>query len=126
MVVEAATNLERAHRAAVTATVPELATTLQEVLSRRVTAYLAGVQDGKTISRWANGDSPIRDHDVERRVRTAYEIVALLRITERPEAIRAWFISLDPRLDDRLPMDVIREDELQAALYAAQAFVANP
>jgi hypothetical protein len=126
MVAGAATNVERAHRAAVTATVPELAMTLQEVLSRRVTAYLAGVQDGKTISRWANGDSPIRDDDVERRVRTAYEIVMLLQITERPEVIRAWFISLDPRLGDRLPMDAIREDELQSALHAAQAFVANP
>src|SRR5262245_5367719 len=126
MVAGAVTATERAHRAAVTATVSELATTLQDVLSRRVTAYLAGVQDGKTVTRWANGDSPIRDQDVERRVRTAYEIVTLLQMTERPEVIRAWFISLDPRLGDRLPMDVIREDELQSALHAAQAFVANP
>jgi hypothetical protein len=63
---------------------------------------------------------------VERRVRTAYWIVRLLQVTERPEVIRARFIILDPRLGDRLPMDVIREDELQSALHAAQAFVANP
>ena len=118
--------IERAHREAVTAPVPELARTLTDVLSRRVTAYVAGVQDGKTITRWANGESTIRDDDMERRVRVAYEIVRLLLTTERPESVRAWFISLDPRLNDRLPMDVIREGELQSALYAAQAFVANP
>ena len=122
----AALAIERAHRAAVTASVPELATTLQQVLSRRVTAYLAGIQDGKTITRWASGESTIRDDDVVRRVRTAYEIVSLLLMTEKPETVRTWFITLDPRLNDRLPMDAIREGELQSALHAAQAFVANP
>jgi hypothetical protein len=64
---------------------------------------------------------------MERRVRVAYEIVRLLLLTnEKPETIRAWFIMPDPRLNDRLPMDVIREGELQSALYAAQAFMANP
>ena len=126
MATGAALAIERAHRAAVTASVPELATTLQQVLSRRVTAYLAGIQDGKTITRWASGESTIRDDDVVRRVRTAYEIVSLLLMTEKPETVRTWFITLDPRLNDRLPMDAIREGELQSALHAAQAFVANP
>ena len=126
MAVHVATSIERAHRAAVTASVPEMATTLQDVLSRRVTAYLAGVQDAKTIARWASGESAIRDEETERRVRTAFEIVTLLLESERPETVRAWFISLDPRLDDALPMDAIRDGELRDALYAAQAFAANP
>lgn len=121
-----ASAIARAHRAAVTTPLPELTTTLQEVLSRRITAYLAGVQDGKTITRWASGESAIREEETERRVRTAYEIVTLLLETERPEAVRAWFISFEPRLKDTLPMDAIREGDLQGALYAAQAFVANP
>lgn len=126
MVAGVTTDTERAHRAAVTASVPELAATLQEVLSRRVTAYLAGIQDGKTITRWVHGESVIRDPETEQRVRTAYEIVTLLQASENPETIRAWFISLEPRLNDRLPMEVIREGELKDALYAARAFVANP
>jgi hypothetical protein len=126
MVANVAPFTERAHRAAITASAAEMAATLQEILSRRVTAHLAGVQDGKTISRWANGESTIRDADTERRVRTAYEIVRLLEGSESPAAIRAWFISLEPRLGDRLPMDVIRDGELKDALYAARAFVVNP
>ena len=46
----------RVHRQATVAPLTEIATLLQEVLSRRLTAYLAGVQDGKTVTRWASGE----------------------------------------------------------------------
>jgi hypothetical protein len=119
--------IERAHRAAMQASVQELAATLQHVLSRRVTAYLALVQDGKTITRWASGEiTTIRDQETQRRLRTAYQIVKLLSETENPQTVRAWFINHNPRMNDTLPMDAIREGQLQDALYAAQAFVANP
>lgn len=126
-VTQEALAIERAHRAAMQASIQELAATLQQVLSRRVTAYLALVQDGKTITRWANGEvTAIRDQETQRRLRTAYQIVKLLSETENPQTVRAWFINHNPRLNDTLPMDAIREGQLQDALYAAQAFVANP
>jgi hypothetical protein len=120
-------SLEQANDAAMHASVAELAGTLQDVLSRRVTAYLARISDGKTIARWASGEvSSIRDVETERRLRTAYTIVMLLQGSASPRMMRAWFINHNPRLDDALPMDTIREGRLQEALYAAQAFVANP
>ncbi len=120
-------SIEQAHQAAMHVSLEELATTLQEVLSRRVTAYLARVRDGKTIARWASGEvASIRDDETERRLRTAYTIVMLLQETAKPPAMRAWFINHNPRLNDTLPMDAIREGQLQDAVYAAQAFVANP
>lgn len=119
--------MERAYRAALSASIPELATTLQETLSRTLTAYIANVQDGKTVTRWARGEvERFRDDETEQRVRTAYQIVTLLRETEHPRTIRAWFIHLNPRLDDTMPSEAIREGKLQAALYAAQALIANP
>jgi hypothetical protein len=119
--------MERAYRAALNASIPELATTLQEVLSRTLTAYIANVQDGKTVTRWAKGEvERFRDDETEQRVRTAYQIVALLRETERPQTIRSWFIHLNPRLDDTMPSEAIRGGKLQEALYAAQALVSNP
>lgn len=122
-----ALTIERAHRAAVQASIQELATTLQEVLSRSLTAYIANVQDGKTVTRWARGEvEGFRDQETEQRMRTAYEIVALLRESEKPQTMRAWFIHINHRLDDRMPADVIRDGKLHDALYAAQAFLANP
>lgn len=119
--------MERAYRAALTASISDLATTLQEVLSRTLTAYIANVQDGKTVTRWAKGEvERFRDDETEQRVRTAFQIVALLRETESPRTIRAWFIHLNPQLGDTMPSEAIRAGKLQDALHAAQALVANP
>jgi hypothetical protein len=111
------------HRQATTAPVRELAGHLQEILSRRLTAYIAGVQDGKTVSRWASGEiSEVRDHDVERRLRVAYEISTLLLIHDSPQTVKAWFIGLNPQLEDTSPAEAIHEGNLKQALRAARAF----
>jgi hypothetical protein len=119
---------EKAHRAAMEASVQELAQALEAVLSRRLTAYLVNVQGGRTIARWASGDIiTIRDEETERRLRVAYEIVGLLReASAATQTIRAWFISLNPRLNNQPPLEVIRNGQLHEAISAAEAFVANP
>ncbi len=48
--------VEQAHRQATASPVSEIARLLQELLSRRLTAYIAGVGEGKTVNRWANGE----------------------------------------------------------------------
>ena len=126
IVAERESGFEQAHREATTASVREIATLLHKVLSRRLTAYIAGVRDAKTVTRWVNGEvTEIRDHDVERRLRIAYEIVRLLLIEESASTVRAWFIGLDPYLDDVSPAEVIREGRLQEALAAARAAIAS-
>ncbi|MGH2600877.1 MAG: XRE family transcriptional regulator [Dehalococcoidia bacterium] len=119
---------EQAHRAAIEASVQELAQELEDVLSRRLTAYLVNVQEGRTIARWATGEiTTIRDAETERRLRVAFEIVRMLReASAATQTIRAWFISLNPRLNNQPPLEVIRNGKLNEALYAAEAFVANP
>ncbi|MDI3340783.1 MAG: XRE family transcriptional regulator [Sphaerobacter sp.] len=113
-----------AHRQAVTAPLTEVAGLLQELLSRRLTAYIAGVKDGKTVARWASGEvTEIRQHETEQRLRTAYEIAQLLLLHDAPQTVKAWFIGLNPQLDDRAPAEVIREGQSREALAAAQAFV---
>lgn len=111
------------HRQATTASISEIAQHLQELLSRRLVAYMAGVQDGKTVTRWANGDvTEIRDIQVEQRLRTTYEISQLLLTQDSPRTVKAWFIGLDPRLGDISPAEAIREGRLKDALLAARAF----
>lgn len=118
----------KAHRAAMEASIQELAHELEEVLSRRLTAYMVNVQEGRTVARWASGEiTTIRDEETERRLRVAYEIVSMLReASAAVRTIRAWFISLNPRLDNEPPIAVIRNGSLPAAIAAAEAFVANP
>lgn len=115
--------LQRVHREATTAPVSEIAGVLQELLSRRLTAYIAGVSDGKTVTRWVNGDvSGIRDYTQEQRLRVAYEIVQLLLANESAPTVKAWFIGLNPQLGDVSPSEAIRDGHLKEALAAARAF----
>jgi hypothetical protein len=39
--------------------------------------------------------------------------------------VKAWFIGLNPQLDDESPAEAIREGRLKEAMNAARAFVAG-
>ncbi len=111
------------HRQAMEASVSEVAGVLQELLSRRLTAYIAGVADGKTVSRWATGEvTEIRDHSMEQRLRVAYEIAQLLLQHDAAPTVKAWFIGLNPQLGDVSPSEAIRMGQLKESLAAARAF----
>lgn len=118
--------IERGHRQAVEATVQGMASFLSELLSRRVTAYIAGVDNIKTVSRWISGDvTKIRDTDTETRLRSAYEIATMLMQVDAPEVVRAWFTSLNPQLGDSTPVEVMHSgemDDLKEIMRAARAF----
>jgi predicted exporter len=113
-----------AHSKAVQGSVSEIAKFLQEVLTRRLTAYAVGVKDAKTVTRWANGEiTEIRDPEVEKRLRATYQIVDLLLKVDGAETVRGWFLGMNPELDDDAPIDAIREGRLKDALGAARAYV---
>jgi len=114
---------QQAHRQAMTVPLNELAGSLQEILSRRMTTQIAGVKDGKTITRWASGEiTEIRDLAVEQRLRTAYEIAQLLLITEPPQTVKAWFLGLNPFLTDISPIEALNAGQLRETIGAARAF----
>ncbi len=116
----------QAHRKAVNEPLATIASVLQEVLSRRVTAYTVGVKDAKTVGRWASGEiTEIRNPDVEQRLRDTYAIAQMLLNVDAPQTIKAWFVSMNPELDDKVPSEVIREGNARDVMAAARAFVAN-
>ena len=117
------TLVQQTYRRSMEAPVSEIAGFLQELLSRRLTAYIAGVTSGKTISRWASGEvAEVRDHETERRLRTSYEIAQLLLDRDSAQTVKAWFIGLNPQLGDVSPSEAIREGRLKDSLAAARAF----
>jgi hypothetical protein len=116
---------EQAHRQAVVATVPEIACALQDILSRRLAAYVTNVKDEKTVARWASGDGSGIRQASEQRLRVAYEIARLiLDAGDTEQTVRAWFIGPNVRLDDQPPAEVVRAGQLKEALAAARAFAA--
>lgn len=113
-----------AHRQATATPFAEVVRFLQELLSRRLTAVIAGVKEGKTIARWAADDgAEVRMLEKEQRLRMAYQIaILLLSSSDSQQTVKAWFIGLNPQLGDVSPAEAIREDRLKDAWLAAQDF----
>ena len=118
---------DQVHRASIVTPLSEIARTLEQVLSRRLTAVIVGVKDGKTIANWASGHTEeIRSEETEQRLRMTYQIVLLLlQSQDSQQTVKAWFIGLNPQLGDVSPAEAIRNGQLQEALTAARVFVAG-
>ena len=116
--------VERVHRDATVSSIADATEFLQNLLGRRLVAYMVGV-DTKTVSRWANQEVERVRQGSERRLRVAFEVALLLTVFDSPSVIRAWYIGLNPQLNDESPADAIREDQLQETLAAARAFVTS-
>lgn len=117
--------LKDVHSQATRVSLSEATSMMYRLLTGKVAAYMIGVKNVRTLTRWAGGAVGEMRIEQETRLRTAYEIATLLSHFDAPETVRAWFIGMNPELDDVAPIEVIRQGRLQEALGAARAFVAN-
>ncbi len=123
--VETETEVERAYQRSVHTPTSQEAQELQDLLSRRLTAYISGVKEGRTVTRWINGDVSEIRHESQQRLQTAYAIAQLLSRRASVDVIKAWFIGLNPQLGDVSPAEAIHEGRLQEASAAARSFIAG-
>lgn len=112
---------QEAHRRAVEATFADLVRVLQETLGRSLVAFLAGGVDPRTVDRWARGATKPRP-DSEARLRTAFQVLQLLLSRDSAHTARAWFIGLNPQLDDRSPAQMLHDGKLGDVMVAAKSF----
>jgi hypothetical protein len=118
------TSAREAHERSVNMDISGVAGYLQEVLGQKLVAYMAAVRDPKGVGQWARGAQAPR-LEAERRLRATYKILHLLLGADSPHVARAWFIGMNPQLDDESPAEAIREGRLRDALVAAQAFISG-
>src|SRR5262249_27686095 len=88
------------------ASIADITKFLQEVLGGNLVAYMTDV-DRKTVSRWTSGTNNPRP-EAERRLRTAFWVFHLLQSRDSRHTVRAWFIGLNPQLDDVSPVAALR------------------
>lgn len=88
---------------------------LTSILSRRLTAYLANVNDTSLIT--THGDRV--------RLHAALKIVDALLPLESEQVIKAWFMGMQPNFDDRTPAEMIHAGDLATAHDAACEFIAG-
>ena len=116
-----------AHRKATSADFQTVVRELVGILGRKLTAYAADVKDARALDRWMQSATPQKD--VERRLRLTYQIAAMLADFDPPPVVQAWFIGLNPELNDAVPITVLREGDIESdgrkVLGAAKAFIAG-
>ncbi len=112
-----------AHRAELSVVVKELA----ELLGLKLTAYIAGARDTRTVRSWIDGTRELRRAEVEPKLRLALHAALLIADEESPHVAQAWFQGLNPQLGDRSAARLLREGDLDEVgpeiLAAARAFV---
>ena len=80
----------------------------------------------RAVERWAAGTEPYKG--AEERLRLAFRIAKMLQTQESSQVIQSWFAGLNPELNDRVPIRLLRDgdaDEGKAVLNAARAFLAG-
>jgi hypothetical protein len=110
-----------AHQQAIRADAAAIAAAMQALLGQQLTAVIAGVAEARAVGDWARGNR--KPHPkAEERLRNGYQVAMLLGSVEPPDVVRAWFIGMNPDLDDRPPAMVLAEDPVRV-MQAARAFV---
>lgn len=113
----------RAHKDSLQITPQDLVSALCGKLGAKLVAFTAN-KNASTITRWKSGDVAAPE-DALRPLRVAYQVFALLESEESDHTIRAWFIGMNPQLDDISPAEALRAGMYREVLAAARAFHAG-
>jgi hypothetical protein len=96
---------------------------LADVLGYELLAYITG-KSTKTVRRWAEETTSPRLGTEQILQATAYVFQTILE-SDSDHVARAWFIGLNPQLDDATPADMLRDGKVNAVVTAAKAFVSG-
>ncbi|WP_166787712.1 hypothetical protein [Cryobacterium luteum] len=109
------------HKASVELAPTAIVARLQEVLGRDVVAIITG-KTPRQVSRWVAGEAkpPLQE---QRLLRDTFQVVELLAEVDPDEVVRAWFIGMNPQLEDAAPAELIAEGRVRDVMAAARAFV---
>jgi hypothetical protein len=92
-----------------------------------LTAYVCGVKDARAVDRWIAGGEIYGDS--ETRLRFAFQLARTLSEHDSPAVVQAWLTGVNPELGDRIPLQLLRDNEVDAVapeiLSAARAFLAE-
>lgn len=117
---DTAARSSESHRNAMGLTPKDLVVALKDKLGTRLAAFIAD-KDPSTINRWSTGETEPSEEAL-RPLRAAYQVFDLLEREESDHTIRAWFMGMNPQLEDVSPAEALQEGQLREVLAAARAF----
>jgi hypothetical protein len=114
-----------AHTQAMSLPIRDIVAHLLQFLDATTIAVIAGVHETRAVNGWLNGREPHRPQVL----RFALQLAAMIASTADAEVCKAWFHGSNPHLDDRVPMIMLRDNQLPEVqpllLAAARLFAAR-
>lgn len=114
---------DSAHYQSVKITDRDLVAALTDKLGATIVGYMTE-RDKSTVSRWRSGQNDVPDR-AGQALRLVYQIFRMLEPLESDHTIRAWFIGMNPQLDDVSPAEAVQKGMHREVLGAARAFMAG-
>jgi len=102
--------------------ISEVVQELCDVLTSKLVAALAGIQDPGQVRKWAEGALEPTPSARER-LRFAHELLREIASAQGTTAAQAWALTVNPRLGYDSPIKALREDRFQDAATAAKALL---
>ena len=116
-----------AHREALRLPASKVVEKLVDIIGRKLTAYIGGVKDARAVDRWIAGGAIYGD--AESRLRFAFQVARTLSEHDPAAVVQTWLMGVNPELGDRVPLRLMRDNEIDAVapaiLSAARAFLAR-
>jgi hypothetical protein len=109
------------HERAVSSDQNEVLSALVAALGKYPVAAIFG-KDARTIERWLKPGVRMKVED-ERRLHDAFQVFSLIEEPDRADVARAWFIGMNPQLDDDSPVEQLAAGNARAVLAAARSYV---
>ncbi len=98
-----------------------LVAALVAALGKHAVAAIFG-NDTRTIERWLKPGVQLKVDD-ERRLSDAFEALSLIEQADDIYVARAWFIGMNPQLDDESPIEQLAAGSARGVLAAAHSYV---
>ncbi len=117
-----------AHRRSISASLSDAIRELNNILGSRLVGYILKVEDSRTLKSWIDGSSIPKNSEVTKTLRNALHIALILADHDENDTVQAWFLGINPQLDDMPPATLLRTGDIKQArevLIAARSYVAG-
>ena len=110
-----------AHAHAVELGISDIAAALQTQLGQALLGVIVNKTE-RTLTRWAK--AAVRPpHASEQLLRDTFQVFELLTSAESADVARAWFMGMNPQLDDESPAEALSTGRARDVMAAARAFI---
>lgn len=97
---------------------------LEKILGQRLLATMVNTKNHKLIGQWKKGQNP-NSTEVKDNLRQIYHLTYLLKEFENPITVRAWFLSMNPDLDDKTALELVQSADFAKVLKAIKSYIAK-